>query len=190
MRGKTAPTADQRVSLLSVLLSLGRTVRGDADLVLLGGPDKSAFFFCATPTFSRRFAIFRTQSGLVRPHLRSKVRFSCFPLQAVFSMAASEQVLDPTKVSCPSPRFARGFGLCHVGMLGRLAFAVHASSQCRASRRCELMEAWRAARVAARCRSDLRHFCRPVLRLRRHPSRFLKIPIRLCSLRCLHRIPL
>ena len=54
-------------------------------------------------------------------------------------MAASEQVLESTKVSCPSPRFARGFGLCHVGMLGRLAFAVHASFQCRASRRCELM---------------------------------------------------
>jgi hypothetical protein len=136
----------KRVSLLSVLLSLGRAVRGNADLVLLpvGGPDKSAFFFCATPAFSRRFAIFRTQSCLVRPRLLSKVRFSCFPLQSVFSMAASEQVLEPTKVSCPSPLFARGFGLCHVGMLGIPAFAVHASFLCRASRRCELMEAWRA----------------------------------------------
>ncbi len=38
--------------------------------------------------------------------------------------------------------------------------------------------------------SDLRHFCCRVLRLRRRPSRFLKIPIRLFPLRYLHRIPL
>ncbi len=45
------------------------------------------------------------------PPFALKVRFSCFPLQAVFSMAASEQVLEPTKVSCPSPRVRSWFRL-------------------------------------------------------------------------------
>jgi len=70
-----APTADQRVSLLSVLLSLGRTVRGDADLVLLGGPDKSVFFSARRPLSLGSLLSFGRRAASYAPIFAQKCAF-------------------------------------------------------------------------------------------------------------------